>query len=100
METYFYKIDKPNGFALQRVYTSNGTLNEVAIARNDHVVLVPRGYHPVAAGHGYNVYYLNFLAGSDQSLANTPDPEHEWIFGTWQGIDPRIPMVSAEMNNL
>lgn len=98
VETYFYKIDKPQGFAVQRVYTSDGELNEIAVPKNNHVVLVPKGYHPVAAGHGYNVYYLNFLAGSDQSLANTPDPEHEWIFDSWKGKDPRIPMVGAEMN--
>jgi len=97
-ETYFYKIAKPQGYAMQRVYTSDGTLDEVAIARNNDVVLVPKGYHPVVAGHGYDVYYLNFLTGSDQSLANTPDPDHEWIFGTWKGTDPRIPMVSANMN--
>jgi 5-deoxy-glucuronate isomerase len=44
------------------------------------------------------VYYLNFLAGSDQSLANTPDPSHTWIFDSWSGKDPRIPMVTAAMN--
>ncbi len=98
VETYFYKIDKPEGFAFQRVYTADSELNEMAIAANNDVVLVPRGYHPVAAGHGYNVYYLNFLAGSDQSLANTPDPDHQWIFDSWKGKDPRIPMVTAAMN--
>lgn len=99
VETYFYKIDKPQGFAIQRVYTSDGSLDEVAVARNNEVVLIPKGYHPVAAGHGYNVYYLNFLAGSDQSLANTPDPDHQWIFDSWKGVDPRIPMVRHEMND-
>ncbi len=96
VETYFYKIDKPQGFAIQQVYTSDRSLDELNYAQNNDVVLVPRGYHPVAAGHGYNVYYLNFLAGSDQSLANTPDPDHEWIFGSWKGRDPRVPMVSAQ----
>ncbi|BDD08104.1 5-deoxy-glucuronate isomerase [Fulvitalea axinellae] len=99
VETYFYKIDKPQGYAVQRVYTTDGSLDETSMARNNDVVLVPKGYHPVAATHGYNVYYLNFLAGSDQSLANTPDPDHDWIFGTWKGRDERIPMVTAEMNN-
>lgn len=94
-ETYFYKMDKPQGFAIQQVYTSDRSLNEIAVARNNDVVLVPRGYHPVVAGHGYHVYYLNFLAGSDQSLANTPDPDHVWIFNSWKGKDPRIPMVTA-----
>lgn len=98
VETYFYKIQKPQGFAIQRVYTSDESLNEVTVVRNNEVVLVPKGYHPVAAGHGYNIYYLNFLAGSDQSLANTPDPDHQWIFDSWKGKDPRIPMVTPEMN--
>jgi 5-deoxy-glucuronate isomerase len=98
-ETYFYKIDKPQGFAIQQIYTSDRSLNEIAVARNNDVVLVPKGFHPVVAGHGYNVYYLNFLAGSDQSLANTTDPDHAWIFNSWKGKDSRIPMVTAEMNN-
>lgn len=98
-ETYFYKMDKPQGFAIQQIYTSDRILNEIAVARNNDVVLVPKGYHPVVAGHGYNIYYLNFLAGSDQSLANTPDPDHLWIFDSWKGKDSRIPMVTSEMNN-
>ena len=97
-ETYFYKISKPQGYAMQRVYTSDGNLDEIALARDNDVVLVPKGYHPVVAGHGYDVYYLNFLTGSDQSLANTPDPDHAWIFDTWKGTDERIPMVTATMN--
>ncbi len=97
-EIYFYKIDKPRGFALQKVYNDSRTLNEIAEVRNNDVVLIPEGYHPVVAGHGYNVYYLNFLAGSDQSLASSNDPDHEWIYGTWQGMDPRIPIVTLEMN--
>ena len=98
-ETYFYKIDKPQGFAIQQVYNDDRSLDEIAVAKNNDVVLVPEGYHPVAAGHGYNVYYLNFLTGSDQSLANTDDPDHKWVYDSWKGLDPRIPMVTAEMNN-
>lgn len=98
-EIYFYKIDKPHGFAIQQVYTDDRSLDEVIKVHNNEAVLVPRGYHPIVAGYGYNVYYLNFLAGSDQSLANTPDPGQEWIFGTWKGMDPRLPVVTAEMNN-
>ena len=94
-ETYFYKIDKARGFAIQQVYNDDRSLDEIAVANNNDVVLVPGGYHPVAAGHGYNVYYLNFLTGSDQSLANTDDPDHKWIYDSWKGLDPRIPMVKA-----
>lgn len=98
-EFYFYKIDKEEGYAIQQVYTDDDSLNELMQLRTNDIVMVPKGYHPVVAAHGYNCYYLNFLAGSDQSLANTPDPKHKWIFDSWKGKDPRIPMVSAEMNN-
>jgi 5-deoxy-glucuronate isomerase len=98
-EIYFYKIDKPQGFAIQKIYNESRTLDEIAEAHNNDAVLVPEGYHPVVAVHGYNVYYLNFLAGSDQSLASTDDPDHKWIYGTWKGMDPRIPVVTIEMND-
>lgn len=97
-ETYFYKISKPQGYAIQQIYTSDRSLDEMAYARSNDVVMVPKGYHPVVAGHGYHCYYLNFLTGSDQSLANTDDPDHKWIYDSWQGKDPRIPMVTADMN--
>ena len=99
-EIYFYKTDKPNGFAIQQVYTDDRLLDEVIKVHNNEAVLIPNVYHPVVAVHGYNVYYLNFLAGSDQSLANTTDPQQEWIYGTWKGQDPRLPMVTAEMNTI
>jgi 5-deoxy-glucuronate isomerase len=97
-EVYFYKFDKPQGFALQKVYTDDRQLNEIAEPHMDDAVLVPRGYHPVAAGHGYNAYYLNVLAGSDQTLTNTDDPDHKWIYGTWKAMDSRLPLVTLEMN--
>jgi 5-deoxy-glucuronate isomerase len=97
-ETYFYKIDRQGGFALQRVYSRDHRLDEVVVAENDDVVLVPFGYHPVAAAPGYNVYYLNFLAGSDQSLKGTDDPDHRWLHSSWNSRDPRVPLVKREMN--
>jgi 5-deoxy-glucuronate isomerase len=96
-EIYFYKIDKPEGFAIQRVYTDDRSLDEVVVAHNDDIVLVPEGYHPVVAAHGYNAYYVNFLAGSAQSLATADDPDHAWIKGTWKEKDPRVPVVSMAM---
>ncbi len=99
-EFYFYKLDKEQGYAIQQVYTSGGSLNELMQLKNNDIVMVPYGYHPVVAAHGYNCYYLNFLAGSDQSLASTPDPDHNWIFHSWKGKDPRVPLVTAMMNNL
>ncbi len=96
-EIYFYKLDRPEGYAIQRVYTSDSRLDEVVIARDSEVVLVPEGYHPVASAHGYTTYYLNFLAGSAQSLANTDDPAHAWIKQTWNQKDPRVPLVTLAM---
>lgn len=92
-EIYYYKIDKPSGYAIQQVYSDDRSLDEIIRASNDDVVLVPEGYHPVAAAHGYNVYYLNFLAGSAQSLMASDDPDHAWIKETWQYKDKRLPLV-------
>ena len=47
----------------------------------------------VVAGPGYDVYYLNFLAGSARALAVTEDPQHVWIRSTWKDTDPRLPLV-------
>ena len=96
-EVYFYKLDRPEGYAIQRVYTADGRLDETLLARNNEAVLVPEGYHPVVSAHGYTTYYLNFLAGSAQSLANSDDPQHAWIKDTWDWKDPRLPLVSMEM---
>ena len=92
-EVYFYKIDKPEGYAIQQVYNDDRSLDEIVVARDNDVVLVPEGYHPVAAAHGYNVYYLNFLAGSAQSLKASYDPDHNWINKSWPEKDKRLPMV-------
>ena len=96
-EVYFYKIDRPEGFAYQRIYTPDGKIDELVLARDGHLVLSPQGYHPVVAAPGYNCYYLNMLAGSAQSLAATDDPEHTWVKETWKDKDPRLPLVSMDM---
>jgi 5-deoxy-glucuronate isomerase len=58
---------------------------------------VPEGYHPVVCARGYTTYYLNILAGSAQTQANTDDPDHAWVKETFQEKDPRLPLVSMEM---
>ena len=104
-EIYFYKFQKQEAYAIQQIYTKeedqpDKSLDEIYKTQNNDVVLVPRGYHPVVAGHGYNCYYLNFLAGTDQSLKNTTDSDHEWIYGSWKEKDNRLPLVTSKMNNL
>ena len=93
-EIYYYRIDKPEGFAVQKVYTGDGRIDETLTVRDGELVLIPEGYHPVVAAHGYNVYYLNALAGSARSLAASDDPNYAWVRGTWQDKDPRLPMVT------
>lgn len=96
-EIYFYKHDRPGGYAYQRVYTADGRLDELVRAQQHDIVLVPEGYHPVVSAHGYTTYYLNFLAGSAQSLANSDDPDYAWVKEGWPaaGIDPRLPIVTG-----
>ena len=96
-EIYFYKIDKPEGYAYQRVYNDDKSLDELIMARDSHAVLVPEGYHPVVSAPGYTTYYLNFLAGSAQVLTATDDPEFAWVKDTWKTQDPRLPVVSMAM---
>jgi 5-deoxy-glucuronate isomerase len=97
-EIYFYKIDKPKGFAYQRIYTDDRQLDELLLVEDSDLVLSPEGYHPVVAGHGFNVYYLNILAGTDQSLASADDPDYAWIKETWKEQDSRLPLVNISMN--
>lgn len=97
-EIYFYKIDRPEGYAYQRVYTADGRIDQLMRAQHHDAVLVPEGYHPVVSAPGYTTYYLNFLAGSAQSLANSDDPAYAWVKSTWAdaGLDPRLPVVQPE----
>ena len=98
-ETYFYKFQKNEAYAIQQIYTKDRSLDEMVRAKHNDVVLIPKGFHPVVAEHGFHCYYLNFLAGTDQCLANTTDPDHEWIYDSWTSQDQRLPLVTAEMNN-
>jgi len=75
-ETYYHRIARPEGFAVQLVYTDDRTLDEAIQVRDGDVVLVPRGYHPVAAGPGYDLYYLNVMAGPTRRWLVTTDPDH------------------------
>lgn len=92
-EIYYYRIQRPEGFAIQKVYTADRRIDETITVRDDELVLVPEGYHPMVAAHGYNAYYLNALAGSARSLAASDDPDYAWTRNEWREIDPRVPMV-------
>jgi 5-deoxy-glucuronate isomerase len=93
-EIYYYRIERPReGFALQRLYSPDQSSDLTVRAEDGDAVLVRSGFHPVVAGPGYNVYYLNFLAGTSRTLAVTEDPNHVWLKSTWKETDPRLPLV-------
>lgn len=96
-EVYHYRVSRPEGFGVQRLYTRDGTLDHTWTVRDADTVLVPRGYHPFAAAHGYDCYYLNALAGPERSMAASDDPDLAWVRETWPALerDPRVPLVGA-----
>jgi 5-deoxy-glucuronate isomerase len=92
-EIYYYRIAQPDGFALQQLYTSDRSRDLMLRAHDGDTVLVRDGFHPVVAGPGYDVYYLNFLAGTSRTMSVTEDPKHVWLRSTWKDTDPRLPLV-------
>jgi 5-deoxy-glucuronate isomerase len=76
-ETYYHRLRGGRGFAFQRVYSGDGELDEAVVAEDGDVVLVPRGYHPVAADPRADLYYLNVMAG----------PVREWRVSVAPGFD-------------
>ncbi len=94
-EIYYYRMNHESAFAHQRLYKSDGSRDTVVTARDGDAVLIHDGYHPVVAGPGYDVYYLNFIAGSLRTLANTEDPQHKWIRSSWKEMDTRLPLIRA-----
>ncbi len=78
-ETYYHRLHPAQGFAFQRVYTDDRSLDETLCVENGDVVMVPRGYHPVGTPHGYDLYYLNVMAGPRRQWMFRNDPVHEWI---------------------
>jgi 5-deoxy-glucuronate isomerase len=78
-ETYYHRIRPERGFALQRVYTGDRTLDETLAFHDGDVVLVPKGYHVVSAPPGYDLYYLNVMAGPVREWKIQNDPDHEWL---------------------
>jgi len=74
---YYYRFDRPDGFGFQGLYEAGGDERAVFL-RHGSIVGIPRGYHPVSAGPGYDLYYLNVMAGPHRRWAVTTDPDHRW----------------------
>jgi len=103
-EIYYYKIDKPEGYAFQRIYTGETSplqkagfpIDEVLMLGDDDLVLIPEGFHPVTSAPGYTTYYLNVLAGSAQALTAVDDPRYSWVKDTYRGKDDRVPVYPVD----
>jgi 5-deoxy-glucuronate isomerase len=97
-EIYYFET---RGLAYQRVYgTPSRPIDVLAEVRSGDVVLIPHGWHgPSIAAPGYDLYYLNVMAGpaAERAWRFCDDPAHAWIRGTWDGqqVDPRLPLSSA-----
>lgn len=96
-EIYYFEVDQ-DGFAYQRVY---GTTSVLAEVRTGDIVDVPHGWHgPAIAAPGYDLYYLNVMAGpgAQREWIFCEDPSHAWTQDTWKGLElnPRLPMTSAD----
>lgn len=78
-ETYYHRLNPAQGFGVQRVWTEDGALDETMAVSNHDVVLVPKGHHPCAAPYGYDMYYLNVMAGPLRNWRFKNHPDHDWI---------------------
>jgi 5-deoxy-glucuronate isomerase len=99
-EVYYYRTQtEPHGaFAVQRLYSPRHGLDVTETVRDGDIMLVPYGYHTTAAAHGYDLYYLNGLAGDRRSMAAADDPSLAWIRPAWERLepDPRVPLVTLD----
>jgi len=78
-ETYYHRLNPAQGFGIQRVWTEDGSLDETMAVADHDVVLVPKGHHPCGAPYGYDLYYLNVMAGPLRKWRFANHPDHDWI---------------------
>jgi 5-deoxy-glucuronate isomerase len=104
-EIYYFEVAPSPagdpGFAYQRVYGSGPgrEIDVTAEVRGGDAIVMPHGYHgPSMAAPGYDLYYLNVMAGpGERAWRFTDDPAHAWVRATWEGqaLDPRLPLTAA-----
>lgn len=102
-EVYYYQFRRPEAWGIQRLYRRPGTPLEATsgprdglwAVRHGEAVVVADGYHPFAATHGDDAWYLNVLAGDRRTMACSFDPDLDWVRATWADMppDPRVPLV-------
>ncbi|HKG56923.1 MAG TPA: 5-deoxy-glucuronate isomerase [Candidatus Limnocylindrales bacterium] len=102
-EIYCYQFRRPEAWAIQRLYRRAGTpatetsgpRDALFAVRHGEVVLVTDSYHPFAATHGDDAYYLNALAGDRRTMACSFDPDLDGVRDAWPSMetDARLPLV-------
>lgn len=96
-ETYYYRFAKSNGFALQRLYSPSHGFDATFAVHHGDLCIFPWGYHTTCVAPGYDLYYLNVLAGpeSGHAMRVHEDPDHEWQRRTWAKTrpDPGVPFA-------
>ncbi|MFB9926672.1 5-deoxy-glucuronate isomerase [Amycolatopsis halotolerans] len=99
-EIYYFEV-AGGGMGYQRVYgTAERPIDVLEEVRSGDVVLIPHGWHgPSMAAPGYDLYYLNVMAGPgpERAWLICDDPAHAWVRQTWesQDVDPRLPFGGA-----
>ena len=78
-EIYYFLFEPKQGFAVQCLYTSDGSTDEAYRVKNDELVEFPFGYHTTVSTPGYQTYFLWLMAGDYQGFNRSSDPEHAWI---------------------
>jgi len=79
-ETYYHRLNPAQGYGIQRVFTEDGSLDETMAVSDGDVVLVPKGHHPCGSPYGYEMYYLNVMAGPMRKWRFKNHPDHDWIY--------------------
>jgi 5-deoxy-glucuronate isomerase len=99
-EVYYYRtaLEPAGAFAVQRLYSPQHGIDLTETVRDGDLMLVPHGYHTTCAAHGYDLYYLNGLAGDRRSMAAADDPSLAWVRSAWSGLEPdrRVPLVTLD----
>jgi 5-deoxy-glucuronate isomerase len=103
-EIYFYEVaagPSGGGIAYQRVYgTPERPIDVLAEVRSGDVVLIPHGWHgPAMAPPGYDLYYLNVMAGpGERAWLACDDPAHAWVRDAWreEAVDARLPFGRSD----
>ena len=79
-ETYFYRFDPMQGFGIQKVYKTDGSVDETYTVKHNDTVAIADGYHPLCGAPGYQMYYLWTMAGAvNRGLISSKDPAHDWV---------------------